>query len=160
MTAITRRSLVSVIGTPVTLATADDLNGTSDGTQEFNITGARRVIVQQLNNGTAGTAGIDVIEVSHDGIEWAADATIMPIANNDTTGDIVVTGILNAAGVEPTLEATFKGGPYEGPTWMRCTRNVSTNAASAAWVTGAPTVRLIPIGIPSGGGAIVTTPVT
>lgn len=154
MAAIARRSLVSVIGTPVTLATADDLNGTSDGTQEFNVSGAQRVLIQQLNNGTGGTAGIDVIEFSNDGNEWRACDTLMAIASNDTTGDVLANAALNAAGIEPTLEALFKAGPFEGPAYIRCTRNVSTNANSAAWVTGAPSVRLIPVGVPSGGGAV------
>lgn len=153
MVAIARRSLVSVIGTPVTLASANDLDGTTDGTQVFEVSGGMRGIVLQVNDGTAGTAGIDVIEYSHDNVEWAAAADVLPVGQNDTTGTIQAAGALNAAGVEPTLYAAFKVGPWEGPTYIRCGRKTTTTTGTT-WVTGAPSVLFIPVGIPAGGGAL------
>lgn len=150
MAAISRRSLVCAIGIPVELAAADDLNGVVDNTDAFDITGALRVIVIQENDGTAGTAGIDAVEISHDGgYTWAADQTVLPVAQNDVTGTIQASGVLNAAGVEPTLYAAFKCGPYEGPTAIRIARGGS-GASGTAWVTGAPSVIAIPIGLTAG----------
>lgn len=157
MVAVARRSLVCPIGIPVTLATADDLDGTSDKTQWFNITGAQRVLVLQIADGTAGTAGIDVVEISHDGgSEWYADsATVLPVTENDISGTLKTAGALNAAGTEPTtvLGGVFKCGPYEGPTLMRIGRDTSgrgVNGTGTDWITGAPTVKLIPIGLTPG----------
>lgn len=138
-----------------TLATPDDLNGTSDGTQAYDVTGAERVIIIQVNNGTAGTAGIDGIEISHDEENWALDTSLVIDANNDFTGD-VDDGLLNAAGVEPATDLfnVWRGGPYDGPTWIRCTRNASINASTVAWQTGAPGVYLIAVGGNHAGGAL------
>lgn len=153
MAAIARRSRVDPISIPVTLATADDLDGTTDNTQAFDITGARRVLVWQINDGTAGTAGIDVVEISHDGgSTWAADSTTVLLASaNDSTGTLVAAGALNAAGVEPaTVEVgLFKCGPYEGPTAIRIGRK-TTDTTGTTWVTGAPTVLLITEGLTAG----------
>lgn len=161
MAAIKRRSLICPIGIPVTLATADDLDGTSDGTQWYDITGAQRVLVWQINNGTDGTAGIDCVEISHDGgNQWYADATTGLLASaDDDAGTLLVNGTLNEAGTEPATVAAgmFKFGPYEGPTLIRIGRDTSNRGANGTgtdWVTGAPTVLLIPIGLPAGGGAI------
>ena len=70
--AITRKGSNRAAVTPfVTLATADDLNGTVDNTQAFDVSGYERVIIVQNNDGTAGTAGIDVVEYSKDGgVTW------------------------------------------------------------------------------------------
>ena len=107
MAAIHRRSIRAPISPSVTLATADDLDGTSDNTQAFNVTGADRVIVVQANTGTLGTAGIDVIQISHDGgASWAAADQVLALASNDATGT-ELNGVLNAAGVEPTPHAIF-----------------------------------------------------
>lgn len=147
MAAITRRGLILPVSKLHTLATADDLNGTSDGTQEFNVSGATRVIIFQVNDGTAGTAGIDVIEVSKDGgSEWAADTTVLPIDADDSTGTIQAAGALNAAGVEPAtvMGGIFKSGPYEGPTLIRCSRGAA--GTGTAWVTGAPSVKMAVVG--------------
>jgi hypothetical protein len=147
MAAITRRSHAYKIPAGVTLATADDVNGTSDGTQNLDVSGTARVIYAQINNGTAGTAGIDAIKVSRDGgSNWIEDTTLLALASNDVSGTIVASGILNAAGVEPTGAALFKGGPYHGPVTVRCIRDVTVDADSAAWVTGAPTVMAIVVG--------------
>lgn len=141
MAAIARRSVRAAISKSATLATADDLNGTSDNTQAFVVTGGDRLIISQVNSGTAGTAGIDVVEYSVDGGKtWAAAGDLLSLASDDATGTVVAGGILNAAGVEPTGSAIFKAGPFEGPTAVRVTRNASVNATSAAWVTGAPAV--------------------
>lgn len=154
MAAIARRSAMAPVSQIATLATADDLNGTSDGTQYFDVTGASRVIVVQTDNGTAGTAGIDIIEISHDaGISWAAADKVLAIASDDSTGT-ELSGVLNAAGVEPaTKSAVFKLGPYEGPTSIRCSRGAA--GSGTAWVTGAPTVQCFTIGQTA--GALSTT---
>jgi len=146
MTAIVRRGLLAKIPAAFVLATADDLDGTTDNTQACDVSGTLRVLYVQINNGTDGTAGIDCIETSTDGgTTWAADATVLALASNDATGTIVVAGVLNAAGVEPTGAAVFKGGPYEGPTLVRCGRKTTTTGGTT-WVTGAPTVWAVRIG--------------
>lgn len=159
MATVTRRSLEALRSTQATLATADDLNGTQDASQWYDITGAKKIVIIQDNSGTAGTAGIDVIEKSHDGgINWAAVPDLLPIAQNDVTGTVVTTdGALNAAGVEPTRYALWTCGPYDGPTAIRCTRFVTDNATSAAWVTGAPAVYAFAVGGSHNGGALSTT---
>lgn len=152
MAAIRRRSLSSPVSRIFTLATADDLDGVADTTQTYDVTGARRLIVVQENTGTAGTAGIDVLEVSKDGgSTWASAEDGLAIDSNDATGTVLVSGALNAAGVEPVQAALFKFGPFEGPTKVRITRNAATNAASAAWVTGAPKVYGFIVGGNTGG---------
>jgi hypothetical protein len=166
MVAIVRRSLVAPIGIPVTLATAGDLDGVQDDTLVFDISECKRVLIWQIDDGTAGTAGIDCIEFSHDGgNQWYADgngatiATGMLASADDDAGTLLVAGALNAAGVEPATAEVgmFKFGPFEGPTLIRCQRDTDVRGAGGTgtdWITGAPTVLMIPIGAPSGGGAI------
>lgn len=147
MPAIRRRSFLGKIPASVSLADAGDLDGTQDGSQHRDVSGATRVLIVQINNGTDGTAGIDLIEISHDGgVTWAVDDTILALASDDATGTTLTNAILNVAGTEPLGVAIFKSGPHAGPTMIRCTRRASTNANSAAWVTGAPTVSAITIG--------------
>lgn len=137
MVAIRRRTLAHSVAAQVTLAAADDLNGA--GTT-LDVTGAMGVIIAQIANGTAGTAGIDVIEESHDGGEnWEDCDTLLLMSADPFTGTIVVDAALNAAGVEPTGAALFKAGPFEGPTLIRCGRGGSGEQGTA-WVTGAPSV--------------------
>ena len=162
MVAVARRSLVCPIGINVALAAADDLDGTKTP-YSYDISGALRAIIVQVNDSTAGTAGIDVVEISHDGgSEWYADdgtakvgPGVLPITADDDAGTIQGSGALNAAGVEPaTVRAgIFKVGPYEGPTLIRIARDTSANNGTD-WVTGAPSVDLIPIGLPAGGGSL------
>jgi hypothetical protein len=142
MAAIARRSIRAAISKTATLAAADDLNGTSDNTQAFIVTGGDRLIIAQVNDGTAGTAGKDVVEYSKDGgLNWTAADDLLALSSHDATGTVVAGGILNAtAGLEPTGAALFKAGPFEGPTAVRVSRNASANATSIAWVTGAPSV--------------------
>jgi hypothetical protein len=124
MAAIARRSNMAPVSKTVTLATADDLDGTVDNTQAFDITGAQRVIVVQVANGTAGKG--------------------LAVASDDSTGT-EIDGVLNAAGVEPTGAAVFKFGPYEGPVAIRCGRKTTTTTGTT-WVTGAPTVLMFTVG--------------
>lgn len=146
MATIRRRSLRNVVQAAATLATADDLNGTTDNTQLLDVGGAGAVIILQHNNGTLGTVGVDVIEISKDGgISWAADPTILALASDSFTGTVLASGALNAAGVEPVNAALFKSGPHAGPTQMRCARG-GTGAGGAAWTTGAPTVQAFRVG--------------
>jgi len=136
-----RRSIRTAISKTATLATANDLDGTSDNTQAFVVGGGDRLIIAQINNGTDGTAGKDVVEYSVDGGKtWASATDVLALASDDFSGTAITNGVLNVAGTEPSGAALFKAGPFEGPTAVRITRNVSQNASSAAWVTGAPTV--------------------
>lgn len=144
MATIARRSHRMPIPAATELAAADDLNG---GTTELNVTGAERVLIVQVADGTAGTAGIDVVEISKDGGEtWAADDTLLALSADDDSGTLVANAALNAAGVEPTGCAIFKSGPHAGVTHMRIVRDNTVNSNSAAWVTGAPSVDAITIG--------------
>lgn len=147
MTAIARRSMAALVSRKFVLATADDLDGTTDNTQAFNVTGCLGVIIEQKNDGTNGTAGIDVLEVSHDGgSNWAADDTVLAIDSNAVSGTILASGALNAAGVEPTLSALFKAGPWQGVTAIRIGRK-TTDTGGTTWVTGAPSVNAYAIGL-------------
>jgi len=141
MVAIRRRSVRGAIGAAATLASADDLNGTVDGTQNLDVSGASGVIIVQVNNGTAGTAGVDVIEESHDGGgSWEDCDTLLLLTADPHTGTVEADADLNAAGVEPaTTLAVWKAGPFEGPTLIRCARG-GVGAQGTAWVTGAPSV--------------------
>jgi hypothetical protein len=146
MAAIRRRSARNVAAAIATLATADDVNGTVDGTQYLDVSGASVVIIIQENNGTAGTLGVDVIEESSDGgTTWAACDTLLLASANPFTGTVVASGALNAAGVEPVNAAYFKAGPFHGPTKLRCARG-GTGAGGTAWTTGAPSVFAITVG--------------
>lgn len=154
MAAINRRSMANLRSIAATLATADDLDGTTDNTQAFDVTGCLKAFITQINDGTNGTAGIDVIEVSHDGgVTWAADDTLLPLTANDATGTVLASGALNAAGVEPTLSTTWSAGPWDGPTAIRCARKTTTTTGTT-WVTGAPTVKLWIVGGTHSGGAL------
>ena len=155
MAVVSRRGVRSPISMDCVLATADDLDGTTDGTQAYDVTNCDRAIIAQINNGTLGTAGIDVIEVSHDGGDtWAADDTLLAVNSNDATGAVIALAALNAAGVEPTGVALFKSGPYSGTTAIRCGRKTTTTTGTT-WVTGAPTVKAWIIGgsAPAGAGS-------
>lgn len=134
------------ITSQVTLATADDLNGTVDNTQAFDVSGYDRVLIVQDNTGTNGTAGIDVVEYSKDGgVTWAAASDVLALASDDAEGTFLVGGALNAAGTEPSRYAVFKAGPFSGKTAIRIARGGS-GASGTPWVTGAPAVNLIAIG--------------
>ena len=139
------RGLVSRL---FTLATADDLDGVADATQSYDVTGSSGVVIFQVADGTAGTAGIDILEVSHDGgKQWAADDTALAIDSNAVSGTILAAGALNAAGVEPAtvLGGVFKAGPWDGPTAIRISRGAQ--GTGTAWVTGAPSVKAVAIGL-------------
>lgn len=136
-------SLRMPIGASKTLAAADDLDGDSANSASWlDVTGGRALIIQR-NDGTNGTAGIDVVESSFDGGKtWATDTTV-----TDAAGAALTNGVFNVAGTEPAGAALFLGGPYDkGPTLIRIVRLVGTNANSAAWVTGAPSVKAHKLG--------------
>lgn len=140
------------IGELTTLATADDINGTVDGSQNFDLKGASGAIFIQHNNGTAGTAGVDVVEFSRDGgINWAV-ATAANIGNGhaglmaeDGSAAAAAGAAMNAAGVEPVNMAVFSLGPVDGPFLVRIARGGS-GAGGTAWVTGAPSVSALRLG--------------
>ena len=151
MAAINRRSLENLRSTSVTLATADDLDGTTDNTQAYDVTGCSRILISSFG-ATLGTAGIDVLEVSHDGgVNWAADDTVLLHSSNDTTGTVMASGALNAAGVDPVTNLTglYTAGPWDGPTAVRIGRK-TTDTSGTTWITGAPTVLLITEGLTAG----------
>jgi hypothetical protein len=140
MTAIRRRSLRGAIGASAVLATADDLDGTTDNSQVLDVSGCSAAIVFQRHDGTPGTAGIDVIEESHDGgITWAACTTAMLLAGNPHTGTILVAGAINAAGVDTVGGYVLKCGPFRGPAMLRIGRKTTTTTGTT-WLTGAPSV--------------------
>jgi hypothetical protein len=150
MAAIHRRSQRAPVSRLFTLATADDLNGTSDNTQAYDISGAGRLLLIQDNAGAAGTAGIDVLEISYDGGEnWEAVDDLLPIDADDKSGTVQASGALNAAGVEPTRYAVFKAGPYSGKVAIRISRGAA--GTGTAWVTGAPAVYGFLVGGNTGG---------
>lgn len=142
----------SPIGELTTLATADDLDGTTDNTQVLDLTGAAGAIIIQRNDGTDGTAGIDVIEFSRDGEnDWAA-ATAANIGNShdgllleDGSAAAAAGAALNAAGTEPAAAAVFSLGPVDGPFYIRCGRK-TTDTGGTTWVTGAPSVVALRLG--------------
>jgi hypothetical protein len=140
------------IGELFTLATADDLNGTVDGTQYLNLGGSAGCIIIQHNNGTAGTAGVDIIEFSRDGgTNWAAATAAnigqghLGLLDEDGSAAAVAGAAMNAAGVEPVNMKVFSLGPVDGPFRIRCARG-SAGAGGTAWVTGAPSVVALRLG--------------
>lgn len=144
----------SPIGELTTLATADDLDGTAAGSQELDLTGAAGVIIIQVANGTAGTAGIDVIGFSRDeGENWQL-ATAANIGNGhdgllleDGSAAAAAGAALNAAGVEPTGAAVFSLGPVDGPFMIKCFRDATGALGTETdWVTGAPSVYALRLG--------------
>ena len=149
----TIRSRSLNISQPFILATADDLDGTADNTQAAIVTGAQRLLSHQDNVGTLGTAGVDYIQISHDGgTNWVEPTDILAITADDVTGTVLATaGALNAAGVEPLTASTqvFKCGPYDGPTAIRVQRKTSPGPGTT-WITGSPAVAVVAIGLNSG----------
>lgn len=146
MATIRRRSARNVIPAATTLATADDVNGTVDGSQYLTVPAGAVVVIWQVNSGTAGTVGVDVIEESFDGgINFRACNTLLALASDPFSGTVLAGGALNAAGVEPPNGALFKAGPFHGPTVLRCGRGGS-GALGTAWSTGAPAVLAFPVG--------------
>lgn len=141
-------------GAITTLATKDDLDGTVDNSQVLDITGsAFGAIIGVINIGTAGTAGIDVVEFSRDGgTTWKA-ATAANIGKghkgllkfSDNTA--VASAALEAAGVEPTTAALtlFYLPPVDGQCKIRIGR-LTTTTSGTTWVTGAPEVFAVRIG--------------
>jgi hypothetical protein len=139
------------------LGTADDVNGVQDETLSYDITGASRIFVLSMI-GTPGTAGVDVLCISHDGGNtWTTAQDALLGSANDATGTILVDGALEAAGAEGiTAGASLvKAGPYEGPTAVRIFRVLTVTdpkspANSIPWTTGAPSVTLFTVGMTSG----------
>lgn len=143
----------SPLGEYTVLATADDLDGTSDNSQVLDLTGSSGAIILAGPIGTVGTAGIDVIQFSRDGgTTWAA-ATAANIGQGhagllaeDGSAAAASGAALNAAGVEAVTGAAmlFSLGPVDGPFMIRCSRK--TGEGGTTWVTGAPNVAAIRIG--------------
>ena len=141
-----RGSIRSKIPAATVLAAADDLDGTDAASLTLDVSGTDRVLIVQDPIGTAGTAGIDVIEISKDdGESWSADDTLLALASDDVTGTAVASAALNAAGVEAAGATIFKSGPHKGKTMIRCARTTTTTGGTT-WVTGSPQVIAIVIG--------------
>jgi hypothetical protein len=146
MTAIRRRSARNVAAATATLATANDLDGTTDGTQYLDVSGASVVVIMQEQSNQVGSAGIDVLEESNDGgTTWAACDTLLLASANPFTGTVVADGALNAAGIDPVFATLFKAGPFHGPTKLRIGRKTTTTLGTT-WITGAPGVYAVKIG--------------
>ncbi len=138
-----RGSIRSRIPAGTTLAAAGSLTGAG---VTLDVSGTERVLIVQVNNGAAGTAGRDAIEISKDnGSAWIADDTLVALADDDTSGTVIVNGLLNAAGTAPAGAAVWKSGPHSGSTFMRCARLTGTGGGTS-WVTGAPQVLAIRVG--------------
>jgi len=134
----------NAIGASTTLATADDLDGTVDNSQVLSLKGGAGAVILQLNNGTNGTAGIDVIEYSRDGGTTYKAATAANIGNGHgglrtSAGTAVASAALNAAGAEPAGAAIFFLAPMDGVVQIRCAR-LTTTTNGTTWVTGSPQV--------------------
>ena len=134
------------------LGTADDVNGTVDNTQALDISGADAVIIVQENNGTLGTAGVDVIEISFDGGSSFVAATAANIDHGhggllaeDGSKAAATNAALNAAGVEPVNAAYFSLQGIPGQVAIRCAR-LTTTTSGTTWVTGAPSVYAFVVG--------------
>jgi hypothetical protein len=140
-----RRRAYSTLAKQVTMATADDLDGTLDGSQYVKLTGRQRLLIAQVDNGTPGTAGIDVVEISYDGTNWIVDPTLINVTGADRGGTYVTGAALNAAGTEPTGAALFKSGPHKGHVQVRLARK-TTSTNGTTWVSGAPSVYGVVIG--------------
>jgi hypothetical protein len=144
-------SIRSPLGELTTLAAADDLNGYADATGNLDLTGSAGAIIVQRNDGTAGTAGIDIIEFSRDGGSTFVAATAANLGRGhagllleDGSAAAASGAALNAAGVEPSGAAVFSLGPVDGPCIIRCSRGAQ--GTGTAWVTGGPSVVAIRIG--------------
>ncbi|MEO8108277.1 MAG: hypothetical protein ABI720_13290 [Actinomycetes bacterium] len=143
MATIERRTRAFAVPASTVMCAADDLNGAAT---TLDVSGAGRVLIIQHANGTAGTVGIDVAEISRDGgSSWTPDPTLLALASDEGTGTVVASGALNAAGVEPVNMAIFKSGPHRGKVLLRIGRGGSGEAGTA-WVTGAPQVLAVTIG--------------
>lgn len=145
----TRRS---PLGELTTLASADDLDGVQDETKVLDLTGSAGCIIAQLNSGTAGTLGVDVVVFSRDGGSNYALATAANIGQGhaglileDGTAAAAANAALNAAGVEPSGAALFSLGPVDGPFQIKVMRDTSAGFGTD-WATGAPAVVAIRIG--------------
>lgn len=131
------------------LATANDLDGTLDGTQYLDLTGAGGCIITQFQSGTEGTAGVDVVEFSRDGGKTWKAATAANLGNRHlglqlmSDGSAVSNAALNAAGTEVDLHYFL--GPTAGPFLIRIGRKTS-DTSGTTWVSGAPKVVGIRIG--------------
>lgn len=143
-----RRGLILPVSRQMVLAAADDLDGVQDNTKSYDVSGATRIIVVVDGSGTAGTVGVDIVCISHDGgSNWTPVTDLLPIDSHDITGTVQVGGALEVAGVEPTTASfVFKCGPYEGPTAIRVIRKTGDVTGAATWVTGAPAVRAFTVG--------------
>lgn len=152
-------SIRNPIGELKTLAAADDVDGNATESDNWlDLTGAAGCIIVQRNDGTAGTAGIDVIEFSRDAVAgtdstgtWKA-ATAANIGKGhagllleDGSAAAAASAALNAAGAEPSGAAIFSLGPVDGPFLIRVGRK-TTDTSGTTWVTGAPSVVALRLG--------------
>lgn len=144
-------TLRSPIGELAVLAEADDVDRSENTT--LDLTGASACIILQVNDGTDGTAGIDVIEFSRDGgVTWqVATAALIGqghagLTLEDGTAAAAADGILNAADVEPAGCALFSLGPVDGPFMVRAGSETAESAGAVDWVDGSPSIIAIRIG--------------
>ena len=145
---------VSRISEKFPIATANDVDRSENTV--LDISGADCVLLIQPNDGTAGTLGIDVIEVSVDGSEWvlATTAALAGIGITGHPGLLLEDGskaaaagaALNAAGVEPTGMALFSLDRIPGPASLRVGSATLSSGTAADWSTGAPSVQAIVVG--------------
>jgi len=147
MAAIKRRTRSISISRQQQLVAAGDLDGTASTRRSVFVPGGGRVLIFQDNDGSAGTVGVDVVAYSNDGVTWAVDALQGLAIDSDDSSGTVLTGPLNAAGVEPTTVKTslFKFGPYDQDCYVRICRKTGTLTGAVTWVTGSPSVLAVVI---------------
>lgn len=137
--------------TRMVLATADDVNGTVDGTQYLDLTGAGGCLIVVRNDGTDGGAGQDVLEFSKDGgSSWLAatadnlnDRHLGLFLEDGTPAEVADAELNATPGTE--VDAIYSLGPTKGPFLIRVARGGS-GAGGIAWTTGAPSVTAFRIG--------------
>jgi hypothetical protein len=156
MASVRRRTRAITVSRQQQLVAAGDLDGTAATRRAVFVPGGGRVLIFQDNDGVNGTAGIDVVAYSNDGVNWIADGVSgLAIDSDDSTGT-VLSGVLNAAGVEPTTVKTslFKFGPYDNDCYVRICRKTAPASGivgSVTWVTGSPSVLAVVIADPTYG---------
>lgn len=132
-------SLVCAISEDFSLATTGSGNlDRADEAAGYDVSGALRVLIQVVPAAGSAAAGIDAVQVSHDGgSQWNDVGSLLAIASADDSTPIAG-GVLNSAGADPA--AWFKCGPFHGPTLIRV-------ATDTDWTTDAPGVLGYAVGL-------------
>jgi hypothetical protein len=156
-------SIRSPLGELTQIGTADDIDRSAgdgtDGTYDpLDLTGAAGALIFVLNDGNAGTVGVDILEFSTDGGSNFLPATAANLAasNKGHAGLLYEDGSAAAstnaslspggAGVEPAAVYVFSLGPVDGPFEIRVGSNSAGTANAIDWSTGCPSIWAMRIG--------------